>query len=175
MMYPHKFVEPLAPTGAQLKSYMETVICFLSRNSAEISVFVVINWFLYREIRSLMTYKEHIVQLFILSNCGTRLVKLSYLKTSTTVPSTYTNVYVNDGRSFHRKQKKNAGHHATVHTHRNTLHKFLLTSTLVIRLIKSLRVQLTNSAYLVLLNVVEHNCTQSNLFSENDLFILFSY
>lgn len=71
MMYPHKFVEPLAPTGAQLQSYMETVICFLSRNSAEIPVFVVINWFLYREIRSFMTYKEHIVQLFTPSNCET--------------------------------------------------------------------------------------------------------
>lgn len=67
-----------------------------------------------------MTYKEHIMQLFILSNCETRLVKLSYLKISTTVPSKYINVYVNDERSFHRKQKKHAGHHATVHSHCNT-------------------------------------------------------
>lgn len=62
MMYPDKFVEPLSPTGAQLQSYMKTVICFLHRNTAEVPVFVVVNWFLYKEKRrekkrSFMTYK----------------------------------------------------------------------------------------------------------------------
>lgn len=66
VMYPDKFVEPLSPTGAQLQSYMKTVICFLHRNTAEIPVFVVFNWFLHKEKRSFMTYKEHTVRLFML-------------------------------------------------------------------------------------------------------------
>lgn len=49
MMYPNQFVEPLAPTGAQLQPYMKTVICFLYRNTTEVPVFVVVNWFLCKE------------------------------------------------------------------------------------------------------------------------------
>jgi len=66
MMYPDQFVERLAPTGAQLQSDMKTVVCFLCRDTAEIPVLVVVNWFLYKEKRSFVTYNEHIVQLFIL-------------------------------------------------------------------------------------------------------------
>lgn len=49
MMYPNKFVECLASTGAQLKSYMKTMLCLLYWNTTEISVFVVVNRFLCKE------------------------------------------------------------------------------------------------------------------------------
>lgn len=49
MMYPNKFVECLAPTGAQLKSYMKTMFCLLYWNTTEIPIFVVVNWFLCKE------------------------------------------------------------------------------------------------------------------------------
>lgn len=49
MMYPNKFVESLAPTGAQLKSYMKTMFCLLHWNTTEIPILVVVNWFLCKE------------------------------------------------------------------------------------------------------------------------------
>lgn len=45
-MNPDKFVKSLTATGTQLEPYMKAVIRFLHRDTAEISVLVVVNWFL---------------------------------------------------------------------------------------------------------------------------------
>lgn len=65
MMYPNKFVESLAPTGAQLKSYMKTMFCLLHWNTTEIPILVVVNWFLCKERFVMET--EHKVKLFIIT------------------------------------------------------------------------------------------------------------
>lgn len=41
VMYPDEFVEPLVATGTQLQPHMETLIRFLYRDTAKISVFIV--------------------------------------------------------------------------------------------------------------------------------------